>query len=255
MDTAIITPDKFSWARMRQLWDFYYPAIKLPLILYPVVCISLTFLSAYLVESKIGIMVSGLISMIYGLAIYLFPLFFTRYKSPIVEAMLPVTTAERLTYFIGVTLLIPMLLGQVPSLITMEIIKYFKEIKLAIPDMEVELTKFGEHGEFGGFSLLQQLPPLFGCLFVVITCHRNRVGYSIAMVIGVLVVTSIIAAVLSILYFAGYISSGAELSDDALVGEVVNFVTETAWIIGSISILFCIGMMVAAYNRLKRAQI
>lgn len=246
------TTDKFSWARVRRIWDFYFPAIKLPLILYPIVCISVSIASSFLVESGIGLMVSGLISMIYGMAIYLFPVFFCRYKSPVMESMLPVTTGEKMVYFIGVTLLIPILLGQVPSILMTDVIQYFKEIKLAIPadfDLDVE-----EYGQYSWYGLIQQLPPLFACLFVVITCRKNRVGLSIAAVIGTLVIMGILAGVISFLNITDALFSD-ETSDAVATAMAVEFVDKLLIAVGIFSALFCTTLMTIAYFRIKNSQI
>lgn len=252
MNPAMTTTDKFSWARVRRIWDFYFPAIKLPLILYPIVCISVSIASSFLVESGIGLMVSGLISMIYGMAIYLFPVFFCRYKSPVMESMLPVTTGEKMVYFIGVTLLIPILLGQVPSILTTDIIKYFKEIKLAIPadiDLAVE-----EYGQYSWYWLIQQLPPLFACLFVVLTCRKNRIGLSIAAVIGTLIVMGIIAGVISFLNITDALFSD-ETSNAVATAMAVEFVDKLLIAVGIFSALFCTTLMTIAYFRIKNSQI
>lgn len=251
MNSAIITTDKFSWARVRLIWNFYYPAIKLPLILYPIVCISVSVASSYLVESGIGLMVSGLISMIYGMAIYLFPVFFCRYKSPVIESMLPVTTGEKMVYFIGVTLFIPILLGQVPSIITTDIIKYFREIKLAMPDIDLNVDEYGQYSWYG---LIQQLPPLFACLFVVITCRKNRIGLSIAAVIGTLVFMGIIAGVISFLNITDALFS-EKTSDAVATAMALDIVDKLLLAVGIFSALFCTTLMTIAYFRIKHTQI
>lgn len=251
MNSAIITTDKFSWARVRLIWNFYYPAIKLPLILYPIVCISVSVASSYLVESGIGLMVSGLISMIYGMAIYLFPVFFCRYKSPVIESMLPVTTGEKMVYFIGVTLFIPILLGQVPSIITTDIIKYFREIKLAMPDIDFDVNEYGQYSWYG---LIQQLPPLFACLFVVITCRKNRIGLSIAAVIGTLVFMGIIAGVISFLNITDALFS-EKTSDAVATAMALDIVDKLLLAVGIFSALFCTTLMTIAYFRIKHTQI
>lgn len=245
------TTDKFSWARVRRIWDFYFPAIKLPLILYPIVCISVSIASSFLVESGIGLMVSGLISMIYGMAIYLFPVFFCRYKSPVMESMLPVTTGEKMVYFIGVTLLIPILLGQVPSIITTDIIKYFREIKLAMPDIDLDVEEYGQYSWYG---LFQQLPPLFACLFVVLTCRKNRIGLSIAAVIGTLVFIGILAGVISFLNITDALFSD-ETSDAVATAMAMEFMENLFLAVGVFSFLFCTTLMTIAYFRIKNSQI
>lgn len=246
------TTDKFSWARVRRIWDFYFPAIKLPLILYPIVCISVSIASSFLVESRIGLMVSGLISMIYGMAIYLFPAFFCRYKSPVMESMLPVTTGEKMVYFIGVTLLIPILLGQVPAIFIADIIKHFREIKLALPDIDLDVN---EYGAYSWYSLVQQLSPLFACLFVVITCRKNRIGLSIAAVIGTLVIMGILAGVVTFLNISNVIFSEVEIPTDVLTAEAEGFVNNLFWAVGIFSVLFCTTLMTIAYFRIKHTQI
>jgi membrane protein len=246
------TTDKFSWARVRRIWDFYFPAIKLPLILYPIVCISVSIASSFLVESGIGLMISGLISMIYGMAIYLFPVFFCRYKSPVMESMLPVTTGEKMVYFIGVTLLIPILLGQVPSILMTDVIKYFKEIKLAIPaDIGFDVEEYGQYSWYG---LIQQLPPLFACLFVVLTCRKNRVGLSIAAVIGTLVIMGILAGVISFLNITDALFSD-ETSDAVATAMALDVVDKLLIAVGIFSALFCTTLMTIAYFRIKNSQI
>lgn len=246
------TTDKFSWARVRRIWDFYFPAIKLPLILYPIVCISVSIASSFLVESGIGLMISGLISMIYGMAIYLFPVFFCRYKSPVMESMLPVTTGEKMVYFIGVTLLIPILLGQVPAIFIADIIKHFREIKLALPDIDLDVN---EYGAYSWYSLVQQLSPLFACLFVVITCRKNRIGLSIAAVIGTLVIMGILAGVITFLNISNAIFSEAEIPTAVLTAEAEGFVNNLFWAVGIFSVLFCTTLMTIAYFRIKHTQI
>lgn len=252
MNSAITITDKFSWARVRRIWDFYFPAIKLPLILYPIVCVSVSVASSFLVESGIGLMISGLISMIYGMAIYLFPVFFCRYKSPVMESMLPVTAGEKMVYFIGVTLLIPILLGQVPSILMTDVIKYFKEIKLAIPaDIGLDVEEYGQYSWYG---LIQQLPPLFACLFVVLTCRKNRVGLSIAAVIGTLVIMGILAGVISFLNITDALFSD-ETSDAVATAMALDVVDKLLIAVGIFSALFCTTLMTIAYFRIKNSQI
>lgn len=252
MNSAITTTDKFSWARVRLIWNFYFPAIKLPLILYPIVCVSVSVASLYLLESFVGVMVTGLISMIYGMAIYLFPVFFCRYKSPVMEAMLPVTAGEKMVYFIGVTLLIPILLGQVPSIFITDIIKHFREIKLGIPDTDIDISTYGE---YSWYSLVQQLSPLFACLFVVITCRKNRIGLSIAAVIGTLVIMGILSGIIAFINVSGAIFSEVEVPTDVLTAEAEGFVNNLFWAVGIFSVLFCTTLMTIAYFRIKHTQI
>lgn len=185
--------DKFSWHRVGMVARFYYPQLRLPLMLYPTVAFAIGMICAMLYTTETGTVFSGLLSLLTNGMFYLFPLFLCRGASPVIETMLPATPNEKLTFYVILCLIVNPILVLAPPFLGQAIAEIFITVDPTAIAIQQSTWKF--FADTYGTSMLQSLAPMVTCMFVVITCRHNRIGKAIGFTVLTIMVLSIIGGV------------------------------------------------------------
>lgn len=239
--------DKFSWHRVGMVARFYYPQLRLPLMLYPTVAFAIGVICTMLNTSETGTVFSGLLSLLTSGMFYLFPLFLCRGASPAVETMLPATPNEKLTFYVILCVIVNPILVMVPLILGQNITEPFITVDPTAIAIQQSTWKF--FADTYGISMLQSLAPMVTCMFVVITCWHNRIGKAIGFTVLTILVLSIIGGVYGI-YMA--LSETFEHIGPAGFDKAADVSTEVIESITSSMKYFVIslGLLSAAYTAL-----
>lgn len=256
-------PDSFSWQRIAMLARFHGPAIRLILIIYPAVSLAIGAACYFLNYSLVGMVFSGLLSMLTPLMFYFMPLCFVKGSSPVIDTMLPVTPAERMTFF---------LLAAYPCNYVLSYGLYFA-IQWAL-GLVVPMGDFGQFIcdvtdsitlEAKALGVCQALPPLATCLYVVMTTTRGTIGKAIGWTIATMVALALIGGAIG--FYAAFTNidfktavshpTGSNdfaggLATGAAIAEAMRPITYSISVICMIYTLF---MTWLTYRNLKSRQI
>lgn len=257
---SILSPG-FSWQRLQMVARFYYPCLRLPLILYPTIAAVVGFLEAWLMQSVIGMAISALPSMLISFMFYLFPLFFARPKSPAVETMLPATSTEKATFFVGMCLIVNPILIYVPQYLTNYLASFFftSPIQDGINELSFEMIC-----QTYGFSFFQAFPPLATCMYVVFSRWRNRMGTAIGLTIATLVAITLIGAIYGVIMaftdssFMQMVKAGDTGTYDAGVKFGQDFASSMksmVFVVGGLSLLYTILMAWLTFRKIRTLQV
>lgn len=256
MTNEAVISNKFSWHRAGMIARFYYPSLRLPLMIYPAVSLVLGLFAYWLSKTEMGFLFSGLLSMVMSLMFYFFPLFFTRPSSPVVESMLPATAGERLMVFVVACLVINPIATFLPYYII-----HWTMIK--VPDMFKEVydlsAEFFSKSYF--MNALQSLPPLVTCMFIVFTRWKNRISASIGFTILTLVALGMIGGIFGIIIALTEIIPMSE-SDPSSYEAGVEFgrimaskILPMVIAMGSLCLAYTVLMVWLMYRKIRRQQL
>lgn len=251
----------FSWQRVQMVARFYYPCMRLPLILYPTISAVVGFLNAWLMQSVLGTAISALPSMLMSFMFYLFPLFFARPKSPVVETMLPATSTEKATFFVGMCLIVNPILVYVPQFLT----NYLAAFIFTSPIMDgVNELSFEMICDTYGFSMFQALPPLATCMYVIFSRWRNRMGTAIGLTIATLVALTLIGAIYGVIMaftdsnFIEMVTAEDPGTYDAgvkLGRDLASTMKSMVFVVGGLSLLYAILMAWLTFRKIRTIQV
>lgn len=255
--------DHFSRAHLRSISGFYYPRLKLALILYPTVSVTIGIIYLFLQRFDLGVLFGGILSLILAVMFYLFPLVFYRYRSPEIETMLPATTGEKLTMFAVACLIINPLLCYVPYYSVLTLLSpYFEHSELSslVDTLSNEMI-FSSYG----LNILQSLPPLATCMFVVITSPKKRMGLAIGLTIVTVIALSFAAAIYgfvmalsedSTIFHQAAQNNSATYEAGLAAGTAVasSWIKELIVVMGTLSLLYTSLMLWLGYCKMKRMQ-
>ena len=257
MKTDALIPDTFQKARLDMVARYYAPALRIPLIVYPCVSLALGIVCYLLNLTVVGVIFSSLLGLITTAMFYFFPLFFQKVSSPVVETMLPATAGERLVFIALCCLVLNPLMVFVPKYLAEWVMRFifapseFQELTDALSNMMTEGTY--------GLNILQGLPPLVTCMFVVLTSVRNTIGKAVGWTVATIVFLTLAGAITGVV-MALSDSSSQEIAKrsgpyDIPPESIANPLRNLVVITGSFSLIYTIVMTWLAYQKMKRTQI
>lgn len=253
--------NSFSWERLGLVARFYYPCLRLPLLIYPAVSLVLGISNYWLTKSEIGLLFAGLLSLILSMMFYFFPLFFTRPSSPVVESMIPATAAERLTVFAGACLIVNPILTYLPYYLIDWIFGPSSELMAMMSSFNNEVM---DKGYFVGYA--QALPPMVTCMFVVFSKWKNRIASAIGFTILTIVALSVIGGIFGVVIAIAELADKVEGIDPGsyeqgvmfgklIAGEMLPTMVIMVIALGTLSIIYTALMVGLLYRKLRRQQV
>lgn len=257
----ITATDRFSWQRVKMVAHFYYPCLRMPLLLYPAVSAVVGILNAWLTQSMLGLIFSALPALLLSFMFYLFPLFLTRPQSPTVETMLPATSAEKATFFAIACLVVNPFLVYIPNYVCSLIATLFtnNELSIQIQSLTTEIT-----GSSYGFNTLSALPPLATCMYVVLSRWGNRIGSAIGYTIAAIITITVLGAIGGIFIalnelpsFTDNINSGFDIDSSTLALEYKLAPSLRAFeiAIGAISLAYTALITALTYRKIRTLEV
>ncbi len=257
MNEAAIS-NKFSWHRVGMIARFYYPSLRLPLMIYPAVSLVLGLFTFWLSKTEIGFLFSGLLSMVMSLMFYFFPLFFTRPSSPVVESMIPATAGERLTVFAAACLILNPILTYIPYCI---IYRLFVEQPEIVKEVLEVTQEFTGQGKSYALSIAQALPPMITCMFIVFTRWKNRISAAIGFTILSMVALGMLGGIMGAIFIFTDLIPIAEQNPATLENgvELGRFMADKMYpmliTIGSVCIIYTVSMVWLMYRKIRNQQL
>lgn len=242
--------NRFSWDRVMRIGEFYFPALRMQMILYPVVALvlyGLTFLGHYTLGGTVGILSNGLSSTVLGFMFYFAPVALTRRDTRIVETMLPATTVEKSVFLLGYFfVVIPVLLSGVYYGVgsALQWILGLNDVlftSLSITDMPYTPLVWAS-------NMISAIVPAITCLWAVLVVARSRalmaMVWSVVSLISLSMLSGLIT--LAMMFANGFIEaimknpSIAESPDAmAAMGDpLMNTVTIVAIVTGALGLVY-----------------
>lgn len=253
---AIYADNRFSFARLKQVAAFYYPALRLQIFLYPAISAAVGVLTYFMLQSALMAIFGGLMSFALSLMLYLAPLAFTRRSNRALEVMLPATWQEKATFIILYSIVVVPLLVYLPKYIFAKAIQMILGSS-ALTQLTDSLT---DAMSFNLLSEVQDFVPLVTCLFVVMKCRNNR-----AVLGGIFSITSLVALGIMglvigfIAAFSTGINFGMEnagaVNEAMIAGQITSVMGPVLTAMGIICIVYVIAMLWLTARSIKRIQI
>lgn len=265
METTIThnTPatDRFSWKRVAMVGRYYYPTLRLQIILYPLISLAVgiaTYSTKLWYYSALIEAFYGILSVALSFMYYWAPTVFSRSNGRAIEVMLPARSSEKSTFIVLYTLVGVSAMVWLPQLlcyIAFTLISGDSSIFSAY-DM-LHLTT-GERIAAGLFSALQALVPICTCLLAVFAYKKSRVAMGILWSI----ISMIGMALLGIIYSIAYIASnGVErLSSidyngtDALE-QITHIMSSLIYAGGAFSLIYVLAIIWFTVRTIHKTQI
>lgn len=246
------TDNRFSWDRVVRIGEFYFPALRMQVILYPVVALvlyGLTLLGHYTFGNTIGILSGGLSSTALSFMFYFAPVVLTRRDARIVETMLPATTAEKSVFMLGYFMVvIPVLSFGVYYGVgaALQWIFSLDDVLLA----SVQMTGMAYTPLLWACNLMSAIVPAITCLWAVMVVARSRalmgMVWSVVSLISLSVLSGLIT--LTLMYVNGFfdgIMDNPSITESpeamtAMSMETVTMVAVTVGVIGLVYNVFAV---------------
>ncbi len=193
--TATINTDNFSWERTMMVARYYYPALRLQLMLYPAVSAAVGIVTFFMFNSPIWTIFGGLLTFVLQLMLYIAPIAFTIRSNRAIETMLPAKWQEKATFILLYTFIVIPILVYVPKYLCHTLLSTFitgNSLMLEINKISNEISSFYTYF----INIVQELVPLATCLFVVVWRNSNRALLGSVWAIVSLVVMAIIGGII-----------------------------------------------------------
>lgn len=265
METTIShnTPatDRFSWKRVAMVGRYYYPTLRLQIILYPLISLAVgiaTYSTKLWHYSALIEAFYGILSVALSFTYYWAPTVFSRSNGRAIEVMLPARSSEKSTFIVLYTIVGISALVYLPQFlcyIAFTLISGDSSI-LSAYDM-LHLTT-GERIAAGLFSALQSLAPICTCLLAVFAYKKSRVAMGILWSIVSLIGLALVAMIYTIIYIA---SNGVErFSNIALGGsdaveQLMHIVSPIAYVCGAFSLIYVLAIIWFTVRTIHKTQI
>ena len=241
----------FSWERVMRIAEFYFPALRMQMILYPVVAIvlySLTLLGHYTLGDTVGILSGGLCSTVLSCMFYFAPVALTRRDTRIVETMLPATCAEKSVFLLGYFfVVIPVLLygvyygvgSAVQWIFGLYNVLFSVNVSVIIQNTALVYAS----------NVMSAIVPTITCLWAVLVTARSRALMGIVWSVVSLISLSMISGIgtLIMMFATGFFD--AIMKNPAVAESPEAMESMGGSMLGSMtSILLIVGALAMIYN-------
>ena len=237
--------DRFSFGRLAMVARYYWPTVRMQVILYPAISLVAGILIT-LCKGHAGwaLILTGFLSMPMSLLLNFGPLVFAMKSNQEIETMIPARTSEKTTFVLLYNLVVMPFLILFPKFIVTYI--FFPDYAMTLADdqeaQEVLRDLLADNSFFiQAISLCSTLMPVAVCTFCVFFFRKRRVLYSIIWTIVSIMVPAIAGIVFGIWFAPTGLAPG--MDKDAFKTEFIDVLrplTITISVIGLIiDIIFC----------------
>ncbi len=237
--------DRFSFGRLVMVARYYWPTVRMQVILYPAISLAAGILiSLCRNNGDMALILTGLLSMPLSLLLNFGPLVFAVKSNQEIEAMIPARTSEKTTFLLLYNLVVMPFLILFPKFIVTYI--FFPDFAMTLANdqeaQEVLRDILADNTFFmQAISMCSTLMPVAVCTFCVFFFRKRRVLYSIIWTIVSIMVPAIAGIVFGIWFVLTDIASGMNQDDfKTEFFDVLRPLTISISVIGLIiDIIFC----------------
>ncbi len=237
--------DRFSFGRFAMVARYYWPTVRMQVILYPAISLAAGILiSLCRNNGDMALILTGLLSMPLSLLLNFGPLVFAVKSNQEIEAMIPARTSEKTTFLLLYNLVVMPFLILFPKFLVTYI--FFPDFAMTLANdqeaQEVLRDILADNTFFmQAISMCSTLMPVAVCTFCVFFFRKRRVLYSIIWTIVSIMVPAIAGIVFGIWFVLTDIASGMNQDDfKTEFFDVLRPLTISISVIGLIiDIIFC----------------
>lgn len=256
--TSLPATDRFSWRRVGMVARYYYPSLKRPLIIFPLLSLAVGLFSILSLRYNFDLFYSGTLSTILTFTYYWSPVIFNRIESSQLTMTLPCRWSERATFVMIFALLGLPLLVMGPSTALSELGRY-----LYADNYTSLLTRWGatDTSIMPVFTtillgLAMYMLPFTVALFTMFRARKSKVLKAMLFSIAALIAQIFAFGIITGVVFARHaattrITPGSLSPDDIPVNLISNCITFMACVIGALSVMF----IVLTIRRFKTTQV
>jgi len=273
--TAITFSNDFSWARVGRVASYYYPVLRLQMIIYPAVSLVCYLLGLWISQTSLTGVIGAMFSSLLSIMAIFAPAVLARRNCQVCDSMLPALVSEKLAVLLGYFLVVvPALTYGVyygvgycieslagidnGPLMSMDMLLDASWSHLLPERSHLLLTVLPNTLEFTALSGL--------CLWMVLMLKRNRTLGSILATAGAWVGLSMITSVIimitafSIGFNAGRNAEPmAQADPDAVAEQVMTQLAPSIEIAIVVTLVACLILTVVAlwgiYRQVARKQL
>ena len=251
--------DRFSWRRVGMIARYYFPTLKRPLILFPLLSLAVGGFYLLSIRFQINIIFSGTLSSVLSFLYYWSPIIFNRIESSQLTTTLPCRWTERATFVIIFALLGLPLLVFGPSYVLSELGQYlyFDNYISLIHAWEPMETPVQTDLDFLGILLKvsMSLLPFSVALYVVYRARKSRILKAIMLSVAALIGQSITIGVLIGVLLARDIQSGVARGAVPVEPVPTDMIWKVSLIVGCILGALALMFIVLTIRRFKTTQL
>lgn len=239
------SPDRFSMGRLAMVARYYWPTVRLQVIIYPAVSLLAGIIIALCKNHMTAaLLLTGLLTMPLSLLLNFGPLVFAFKSNQEIETLIPARTSEKTTFLILYNMVVMPILITVPKWIITTI--FFPDMALAmagpegadiIRDMLNNQTWWKDI-----LSIAQTLMPVAVCMFCVFKIKKRRVLYSIIWTVVSITIPALFGMVMGIWFVVSDIVNNG--TPEPLIKEqIMDIILPITWCLcafaTAIDVLFC----------------
>lgn len=259
--TATLYPaDRFSWQRTLMVGRFYWPTLRMQVLIYP--CISLfagIIIALCQSNATVAMIVTGLLSMPLSLLLNFGPLVFGFKSDREIETMLPARTSEKSTFIILYNMVV------MPALI---LFPKWAVLSLFYPDYTVSLAGSGSSEaadlvkdmlngtEWWQYLIgyAESLFPVAVCMLCVFLISKRRILMSIIWTVAAIMLPGLIGLAFGIWMSVTQIISNSMNPQDNLPEVLIKDIMSLAWMIGTVALIVEIILCWLTARTIRRKQ-
>ncbi len=237
--------DRFSPGRLAMVARYYWPTVRMQVIIYPAVSLLAGIVIALCRNHMTAaLLLTGLFSLPLSLLLNFGPLVFAFKSCQEIETLLPARTSEKTTFLILYNMVVMPVLITVPKWIVTTIFFPDMAVALAGPDgADIIRDMLSDQTWWKNIlSVTQTLMPVAVCMFCVFKIKKRRVLYSIIWTVVAITVPALFGVAIGIWFVVhDFISNGTP--ETFAKEQFVNMILPITWIVctfaTAIDVLFC----------------
>ncbi|MCM1484046.1 MAG: hypothetical protein NC043_06900 [Muribaculaceae bacterium] len=256
-----------SKTRIGMVAAYYYPLLKLQMVLYPCVAIALGIMQFVLSRTEIGFIFGSMLGTVINFMVYFAPCVFARRGDRYIEVLLPATGMEKSIFIIGYSLVVLPVVTWGLFAGTMFLLE---KIWPYTPEMQefADVINQGARMVQGVWFVqrAQEYVPLSTCLYCVLTLKNNRMIMSMVWTVVSLIAMGLAGVIFGIVmalsgaFKDGFIDgvNGLEPSADSsdmLAQGIIHAMRPFLYIMSGISAAYTLLMAWLSYRKISGIQI
>lgn len=239
------SPDRFSLGRLAMVARYYWPTVRMQVIIYPAVSLFAGIVIALCKNHMTAaLLLTGLLSLPLSLLLNFGPLVFAFKSSQEIETLIPARTSEKAAFLILYNMVIMPVLITVPKWIVTT--TFFPDMATVlagpegadiIRDMLSNQTWWKDI-----LSVAQTLMPVSICMFCVFKIKKRRVLYSIIWTVVAITLPALFGVALGIWFVVhDVMTNGAP--EPLMKEQFIDMILPVTWalctIATAIDVVFC----------------
>lgn len=257
MINSIPVTNSFSWRRFMAVARFYYPRLRIQLLVYPLIAVFFSICIAIATNYESFELLTAPLVMAINAMISFGPRVFACRKGLETETLLPATATEKCTFILIYGLVVIPLLVLLPMLLMYFILPVDRSLEYIIQLISKSQNMF--ISKTYGLSLIQYCAPAITCLWSVMALKNNRVVMGIVWTFVYNTVLGIAGGIYGAymafkIGFKDGMDGVSKIDTAALTNRIIDDMAPYMTIVSVVVLIYCIFALYKTCQSIKNRQ-